>query len=96
MEKKNSNAPNCFGCKFFYVSWDKNYPYGCRAFSIKSKKIPSGEVQAKSNMSCLYFSKKERRTEGSFSKDIAEFEKKSHFQGNNLKTGGASTLNEIV
>ncbi|MBT4607279.1 MAG: uracil-DNA glycosylase, partial [Gammaproteobacteria bacterium] len=42
MKPKN---PNCFDCHHFFVTWDQNFPRGCRAYGIKTPQIPSLEVQ---------------------------------------------------
>jgi len=50
---------NCFKCKHFYVTWDKNFPRGCKAMGFKTKRIPSEDVYRSSGMDCLNFEKKE-------------------------------------
>lgn len=47
----------CKGCKFFYITWDRKFPYGCKALNFKSKKYPIDEVLSTSGMDCQYFSK---------------------------------------
>jgi len=32
---------NCITCVHYYVTWDRNFPYGCRLFEFKSRKLPS-------------------------------------------------------
>lgn len=32
---------NCIKCKNFYVTWDKNYPRGCKLYGFKSFRLPS-------------------------------------------------------
>ncbi|MCL0033907.1 hypothetical protein M1M94_00210 [Thermodesulfovibrionales bacterium] len=49
---------DCFKCKHFYITWDKNFPYGCKAMGFKSRHMPSWEVHQASGMSCLKYSKK--------------------------------------
>jgi len=51
---------NCFKCKHFYITWDKRFPYGCRAFGFKSKLLPSIEVFKASGQKCLQFTPKEK------------------------------------
>ena len=50
--------PECRKCKFFFITWEKRAPYGCRAFAFKSAKIPSIEVYKSSGMECRRFEKK--------------------------------------
>ena len=49
---------NCYKCKYFYITWDKNFPYGCKAMKFKTKKLPSKVVKENSNMTCQSFIKK--------------------------------------
>ncbi len=49
---------DCFKCRLFYITWDKSFPYGCKAMNFKSKVLPSVEVYKASGTSCLKFEKK--------------------------------------
>ncbi|WP_029523244.1 hypothetical protein [Persephonella sp. KM09-Lau-8] len=49
---------NCHKCEYFYITWDKNFPYGCKAFGFKSRLIPSIEVKKASGKECLQFKPK--------------------------------------
>ncbi|MFH0736021.1 MAG: uracil-DNA glycosylase [bacterium] len=49
------NKPNCKKCKYFFITWDKNFPYGCHALGFKSKQLPSSEVLKSSGFDCLKF-----------------------------------------
>ncbi|MBC8061519.1 MAG: uracil-DNA glycosylase [Clostridiaceae bacterium] len=49
---------NCRKCKNFYITWDKNFPFGCRKLNFKSKKLPSVNVFESSGEQCLYFEHK--------------------------------------
>ena len=57
-KSKNKNKPNCYNCKFYYVTWDEDFPYGCKALGFKTRKIPTEVVFESSGMRCLAFSKK--------------------------------------
>lgn len=50
----------CKGCKFFYITWDRKFPYGCKALAFKSKRYPIDEVKATSGMDCQYFEETEK------------------------------------
>ncbi|MDP3683464.1 MAG: uracil-DNA glycosylase [Ignavibacteria bacterium] len=54
-------AVNCRQCAHFYITWDRNFPYGCKAFGLKTKRIPSAEVYLSSGKECLKFQKKENQ-----------------------------------
>ena len=49
---------NCFTCKHFFITWDKNFPYGCNALGFKSKNMPAAEVYNASALECLKYEKK--------------------------------------
>ena len=59
---------NCRRCSHYYVTWDGNFPYGCRAMKLKSGQMPSITVYRSSGRSCLAFQAKvfsrDRRPEG--------------------------------
>jgi hypothetical protein len=50
---------DCFKCRHFFITWDKNFPRGCRALGFKSREIPSSMVFQASGKECLKFEKKE-------------------------------------
>ena len=49
---------DCHKCKHYYVTWDKNFPHGCKAMRFKSKQLPSIDVRISSQRECLLFNKK--------------------------------------
>ncbi len=59
MEGGRRRGVDCFKCKHFYVTWDKNRPRGCRALQFKTKRLPSDVVRATSGKDCLLFSLKQ-------------------------------------
>lgn len=52
---------NCPQCHYFYVTWDKNFPKGCKVFRFKSKKIPSDFVYEASGLLCEHFTEKPKK-----------------------------------
>ena len=32
--------PQCADCQYFYITWELNQRYGCRAFGFKSQQLP--------------------------------------------------------
>ncbi len=59
--KGNTKDVNCFTCKHFYTTWEKNFPRGCKALEFKSADMPFNVVRQASNESCLYFEQKDSR-----------------------------------
>ena len=51
----------CWQCKHYYVTWDKNFPHGCKAMGFKSKAVPAVMVRNASDRECLLFTKKKPR-----------------------------------
>jgi hypothetical protein len=51
---------DCLKCQHFYVTWDTNFPRGCKAFGFKTKTMPSLAVLSSSGEPCLKFEKKDK------------------------------------
>ena len=49
---------NCKNCKFFYITWDKKFPYGCKLYEIKSKTTPDAQVLVNTGIACLGYQPK--------------------------------------
>jgi hypothetical protein len=50
--------PRCAQCKYYYVTWDKNHPYGCKKWGFKSPTIPTAAVLRASGKECQVFEQK--------------------------------------
>jgi hypothetical protein len=50
---------NCFKCVYFYITWDKRHPNGCKAMGFKTKQLPSSTVFRSSGKACELFKKKQ-------------------------------------
>lgn len=48
-----TNTRACKGCLHFYITYDANFPYGCRAHQFKSRRLPYIEVEAASQAPCM-------------------------------------------
>jgi hypothetical protein len=48
-------APNCHRCRYFYITHEARWPYGCRWFEMKSRTLPSSEVERSSGAPCRAF-----------------------------------------
>ena len=55
---------NCFACVSFFVTYEPNFPYGCRAMGFKSREMPSLSVYASSGMACQMFSPRKKTDPG--------------------------------
>lgn len=49
---------NCRKCQFYFVTWEKEKPHGCKAFGFKSAQIPSIVVFQSSGVDCHLFKQK--------------------------------------
>ncbi len=52
---------DCHKCEYYYVTWDKDFPHGCKAMEFKSKALPAATVLATSRQECLMYKKKTLR-----------------------------------
>ncbi|MDC3024445.1 hypothetical protein OA264_03130 [Alphaproteobacteria bacterium] len=52
--KKNKNFVKCHDCEFFFITYRKNRPYGCKAYGFITKIIPSLVVFQSSGIKCAY------------------------------------------
>ncbi|MCD6306871.1 MAG: uracil-DNA glycosylase [Deltaproteobacteria bacterium] len=46
---------DCQRCRHYYITWDRNFPYGCRAMAFKSRQMPCIAVRMTSGKECLSF-----------------------------------------
>lgn len=58
---KNSPTTQCHACRHYYVTWDKQFPHGCKAMGFKSKTLPAFMVRNASGINCLLFGEKTPR-----------------------------------
>lgn len=52
---------NCQKCKYYFITWDNRYPYGCRLFGVKSREAPSIIVYQSLGKQCEGFLEKEKQ-----------------------------------
>ena len=45
-------------CKHFYITWEANFPRGCRLFAIKSRQLPMIEVMRIDGHACRGYERK--------------------------------------
>lgn len=50
----------CQNCINYKITWDKNFPYSCKALEFKSKKNPSKVVSEASGENCMFFKPKKK------------------------------------
>ncbi len=58
--EKQDREIDCFSCTRFYITYDADFPYGCRAAGFKSRLMPSREMAAHSGLECQFFTGKEK------------------------------------
>lgn len=54
---------DCRKCKYYYVTWNVQFPYGCKLFSVKSKQMPSVIVYKSLGKQCDKYESKNKMTE---------------------------------
>ena len=47
--------PRCNHCGYYYITWQVNMPYGCRAMNFKSKRMPPLDVLEVDGEPCASF-----------------------------------------
>lgn len=57
-EKEMTDAPNCWKCRFFKISWDPKFPYECEAMGFKSHGLPCAQVLSVDGRECQSFAVK--------------------------------------
>jgi len=45
-------SASCGDCKHYYVTWDKDFPYGCKAMGFKSRTYQAQVIREASGMDC--------------------------------------------
>ena len=52
----------CHRCAHYFVTWQVDFPHGCRAMGFKSRRLPITEVRsAMQSKNCLAFKSKNKR-----------------------------------
>jgi hypothetical protein len=59
MKKQNVD---CHKCIHYYVTWNRDYPHGCRAMGFKGRFLPSISVHRISGRACLMYLEKKNQT----------------------------------
>ena len=54
----NKKLVVCNGCQYFYVTYKKERPWGCKKFGFISKYLPAREVFSTTGIECAYRSEK--------------------------------------
>jgi hypothetical protein len=54
------NIKSCFGCIYYYVTWDRQNPKGCKYFGFKSGKMPCYVVRESTGKTCNMYTPKEK------------------------------------
>jgi hypothetical protein len=51
--------PDCRLCAHYYVTHEASWPHGCRAFELKSRRLPCLVVRESSGAECRAFTARE-------------------------------------
>ena len=49
----------CQKCKYYFVTWQKTKPHGCRAYGFKSQQVPSVVIIQNSGTPCSLYQPKQ-------------------------------------
>ncbi len=55
---ERENKIKCNQCRFYYITWDKSFPYGCKKMGFKSPIEPAQMVYRSSGTKCQAFEQK--------------------------------------
>ena len=55
---REHERPDCYRCQSFFITYDERQPYGCRAFGMKSRALPSVTVKQESGEECRAYTPK--------------------------------------
>ncbi len=55
--------PLCLDCRHYYVTWDRDFPHGCRAMGFKSRTAPCLVAKDVSGLECLSFAAKKGKAD---------------------------------
>jgi hypothetical protein len=58
-EQNQGTEINCFSCCHFYITYETQFPYGCRKAGFKSRLMPSKVMYVYSGIECQLFLEKE-------------------------------------
>lgn len=58
MNEIDTKNINCRNCIYFYITWDRNFPNGCKLYGFKSKQMPNILVYQSSGSRCTSFKSK--------------------------------------
>ncbi|MBU0698331.1 MAG: uracil-DNA glycosylase [Proteobacteria bacterium] len=59
--QKMQRKTDCHRCRHYYVTYDKDFPYGCKAMGFKSRQNPYIVVRNSSEHECLSMEPKKER-----------------------------------
>lgn len=55
--------PTCHRCIHYFVTWQVDYPHGCRAMEFKSRRLPMVDVRrTMQGKNCLAFKPKTKKS----------------------------------
>ncbi|MCU0601212.1 MAG: uracil-DNA glycosylase [Desulfobacterales bacterium] len=56
---------DCRRCRHYFVTWDEDFPHGCRRMGFKSRRAPNDEVRcAMHGRTCRLFEQKQNPAAG--------------------------------
>ena len=56
----SKNRVICSNCQHYHITWDVDYPFGCKRFGLKSRYSPSMVVSRNSGLVCLGYVEKSK------------------------------------
>ena len=57
----DKDTQDCVLCEYFHITWDRDFPKGCKLFGFKSKHAPSIMVREATGAPCKNFMENSKR-----------------------------------
>lgn len=57
---KNNKIKTCIGCQYYYITWEKKHPKGCKGFGFKTSRMPCDVVRETSGKECTMHIQKQK------------------------------------
>lgn len=51
-DQKRRRRMTCVGCRYYFITYEPTFPYGCQLLGFKSKRAPIIEVYAATQTDC--------------------------------------------
>jgi hypothetical protein len=61
MDMNEEKIISCVGCQYYYITWERKHPKGCKYFGFKSLQMPCAVVKNTSGAYCNMYTPKSNK-----------------------------------